>query len=93
MCIFRRTYMYFNFAIPWQPWDHMFHVSISVDVNDDGEYRYTPLIMRLCLGMYMHKNCVSCSQNGLYKPDWAKKKKAQNRLFPNLIKAWSFWEH
>ena len=29
----------------------MFNVSISVDVNDDDEYRYTPLIMRLCLGM------------------------------------------
>ena len=32
-------------------WSHKFNVSISVDVNDDDEYRYTPIIMRLCLGM------------------------------------------
>ena len=36
-------------------WSHKFNVSISVDVNarvnDDDEYRYTPLIMRLCLGV------------------------------------------
>ena len=32
-------------------WSHKFNVSISVDVNDDDEYRYTPLIMRLCLGL------------------------------------------
>ena len=32
-------------------WSHKFNVSISVDVNDDDEYRYTPLIMRLCFGM------------------------------------------
>ena len=32
-------------------WSHKFNASISADVNDDDEYRYTPLIMRLCLGM------------------------------------------
>ena len=28
---------------------HKFNVPISVDVNNDSEYRYTPLIMPLCL--------------------------------------------
>ena len=32
-------------------WSHKFNASSSADVNDDDEYRYTPLIMRLCLGM------------------------------------------
>ena len=32
-------------------WSHKFNASISVDVNDDDEYCYTPLIMRLCPGM------------------------------------------
>ena len=69
-------------------WSHKFNASISADVNDDDEYRYTPLIMRLCPGMsgvrkQSQKNRVSRSRSGLYKP--VRAKKARNRLPPNLI--------
>ena len=50
MRIFRKTVFSFCYSMATS-WSHKFNVSISVDVNDDDEYRYTPLIMRLCLGM------------------------------------------
>ena len=77
MRIFRKTAFSFCYSMATS-WSHKFNVYISIDVNDDDEYRYTPLIMRLCLGMSgvrkrAQKNRVSRSQNGLYKPDRAKK--------------------
>ena len=50
MRIFRKTVFSFCYSMATS-WSHKFNVSISVDINDDDEYRYTPLIMRLCLGM------------------------------------------
>ena len=54
-------------------WSHKFNVSISVDVNDDDEYRYTPLIMRLCLGMSGVRKRAQKIVFLVYKPDRAKK--------------------
>ena len=50
MRIFRKNVFSFCYSMATS-WSHKFDVSNSVDVNDDDEYRYTPLIMRLCLGM------------------------------------------
>ena len=55
-------------------WSHKFNASVSVDVNDDDEYRYTPLSWYVRRTQTCTKNRVSRSRNGLYMPDRAKKK-------------------
>ena len=50
MRIFRKTVFSFCYSMATS-WSHMFHFSIFVDVNDESEYRYTPLIMRLSLDL------------------------------------------
>ena len=72
---FRKTVFSFCFSMATS-WSHKFNASISTDVNDDDEYRYTPFIVRLVLVCQayanMHQNRVSRSRNGLYMPDRAK---------------------
>ena len=92
MRIFRKTVFSFCYSMATS-WSHKFNVLISVDVNDDDEYRYAPLIMRLCLGIlgvrkHAQKNRVSRSRNGLFMPDRAKKD--QNRLLHNLTNSRNF---
>ena len=64
-CVFSENLPVFSFCYSMATsWSHKFNASSSADVNDDDEYRYTPLIMRLCLGMsgvrkQAQKSCFS----------------------------------